>query len=111
MTTIGSQIFAYILSKVETPFVGAVTQVMNTFLAFMAAPLKVALVLYVALTGILIIRGECNEPGPLLIGRFLKMGLVVWVLTGTGIYHSISTTFFSQSSRTIFPKRSRQQDP
>ena len=88
------QVFAYIVSQVETPLVSAVSQVVTAFLSFVAAPLKVALVLYIALTGILIIRGEANEAGAALLGRFLKMGLVVWVLTGSGIYQQYVYDFF-----------------
>jgi type IV secretion system protein VirB6 len=88
------QVFAYIVSQVETPLVSAVSEVINAFLSFVAAPLKVALVLYIALTGILIIRGEVNESGAALLGRFLKLGLVVWVLTGAGIYQQYVYDFF-----------------
>ena len=88
------QVFAYIVSQVETPLVSAVAKVVNAFLTFVAAPLKVALVLYIALTGILIMRGEANEAGSALLGRFLKMGLVVWVLTGSGIYQQYVYDFF-----------------
>lgn len=88
------EVFAYIVSQVETPLVTAVSDVTNAFLSFVAAPLKVALVLYIALTGILIIRGEVNESGAALLGRFLKLGLVVWVLTGAGIYQQYVYDFF-----------------
>jgi type IV secretion system protein VirB6 len=88
------QIFAYVVSQVETPLVSAVAQVINSFLSFVAAPLKVALVLYVAMTGILIIRGETNESGSALLGRFLRMGLVVWIMTGSGMYQQYVYDFF-----------------
>jgi type IV secretion system protein VirB6 len=88
------QVFAYIVSQVETPLVSAVAQVVNGFLSFVATPLKVALVLYIALTGVLIIRGEANEAGSALLSRFLRMGLVVWVLTGSGIYQQYVYDFF-----------------
>ncbi len=88
------KIFAYIVSQVETPLVSAVTQVMNAFLSFVAAPLKIALVLYIALTGILIIRGQTDEAGSALLGRFLKMALVVWILTGSGAYQQYVYDFF-----------------
>lgn len=94
MPDIQWQVFAYIVSQIETPLVSAVAQVTNTFLALVAAPLKVALILYIALTGILIIRGEVNESGAALLGRFLKMALVVWVLTGAGIYQQYVYDFF-----------------
>ncbi|WP_454888868.1 type IV secretion system protein [Sphingobium indicum] len=94
MNDIQWEVFAYIVSQVETPLVSAVSEVMNAFLSFVAAPLKVALVLYIALTGILILRGETNEAGPALLGRFLKLGIVVWVLTGAGIYQQYVYDFF-----------------
>lgn len=94
---IRTQIFAYIVSQVETPLVSAVAEVMNAFLSFVGTPLKIALVLYIALTGILIIRGQTDEAGPALLGRFLKMGLVVWFLTGAGIYQQYVYDFFFQT--------------
>lgn len=94
MNDIQWQVFAYIVSQVEAPLITSVSQVVNTFLTFVGPPLKVALVLYIALTGVLIIRGETNEAGAALLGRFLKMGLVVWVLTGSGVYQHYVYDFF-----------------
>lgn len=88
------QVFAYIVSQVETPLVTATTQVVTAFLAFVAAPLKIALVLYVALTGLLLVRGETTEPGSLIMGRVLKAALVVWLLTGSGIFQQYVYDFF-----------------
>jgi type IV secretion system protein VirB6 len=51
-------------------------------------------VLYIALTGILIIRGYTDEAGSALLGRFLKMGLVVWVMTGSSVFQQYVFTFF-----------------
>ncbi|VVT11769.1 conserved membrane hypothetical protein [Sphingomonas aurantiaca] len=88
------KMFAYIVSQVETPLVTAVTQVSNSFLAYVAAPLKIALVLYVALTGFLIARGEAPAPMSVLLPRMLKMGIIVWLLTGSGIYQQWVYNFF-----------------
>jgi type IV secretion system protein VirB6 len=88
------QVFAYIVSQVEAPLVSAVADVFNAFLTFVASPLKVALVLYIALTGALIIRGETNEAGAPLLGRILKMSLVVWIITGAGAYQQYVYDFF-----------------
>jgi len=90
------QIFAYIVSQVETPLVAAVTEVLNAFLVFAAAPLRVALVLYIALTGILVLRGAVSETGAVLFGRMLRMILVVWVITGAGVYQQyVYDVFFA----------------
>ena len=88
------QMFAYIVSQVETPLVTAVTDVSNSFLAYVAAPLKIALVLYVALTGFLIARGEAPAPMSVLLPRMLKMAIIVWLLTGSGIYQQWVYNFF-----------------
>ncbi|MBP2307500.1 hypothetical protein GBZ48_22095 [Azospirillum melinis] len=90
------QIFAYIVSQVETPLVDAVADVLTAFLIFVATPLRIALVLYIALTGLLVMRGEMTETGAVLFGRLLKMILVVWVITGAGIYQQyIHDLFFT----------------
>lgn len=88
------QMFAYIVSQVETPLVTATTDVINGFLAYVATPLKLALVLYVALTGFLIARGEAPAPGSVLLSRFVKMAIIVWILTGSGIYQQWVYNFF-----------------
>lgn len=88
------QIFAYIVSQVETPLMAVVAEVLNAFLTYVAAPLRVALVLYIALTGLLVIRGEVNETGVSLFGRILRMILVVWVITGAGVYQQYVYDFF-----------------
>lgn len=88
------QIFAFIVSQVETPLIHAIAEVLNAFLIFAAAPLRVALVLYIALTGLLVLRGEVNESGSALFGRILRMILVVWVITGAGVYQQYVYDFF-----------------
>ncbi len=55
-------VFAYIVSKVEAPLVTSVDRVINNFLAYIAAPLKITFVLYIALTGIRIINGNVGDP-------------------------------------------------
>jgi type IV secretion system protein VirB6 len=80
------QIFAYIVSQVETPLVTAVTSVLSAFLGYVATPLKLALVVYVALTGIAMARGDIQTPGSVVIGRTIKIAIVVWLLTGSGAY-------------------------
>jgi len=94
------RIFTYIVSEVETPLITTVVKVTHAFLSFVNAPLKIALVLYIAFTGILIVCGKTNEAGSALLGRFLKMAIVVWILTGSGIYQQYVYDFFFQ----ILPK-------
>jgi type IV secretion system protein VirB6 len=91
------QIFAYIVSQVETPLVTAVTSVLSAFLGYVATPLKLALVVYVALTGIAMARGDIQTPGSVVIGRTIKIAIVVWLLTGSGAYQQWVYDFFFNS--------------
>lgn len=97
MDDVAFEIFAYIVSQVETPLISAVSEVFGAFLSYVAAPLKVALVLYVALTGLLIARGETSEPGSLIIGRIIKFAAVVFLLTSSGAYQQWVYDFFFQA--------------
>lgn len=94
MADVQWEVFTYIVDQVETPLVSAVSEVVNAFLAFASAPLQVALVLYVALTGLLILRGHQSELASTVISRMIAMGLVVFVLTGAGIYQQFVYDFF-----------------
>lgn len=88
------QIFAYIVSQVETPLVAAVADVLTAFLTFVVTPLRLTLVLYIALTGLLVLRGEVTETGAVLFGRILKMILVVWLVTKAGVYQQYVYNLF-----------------
>jgi len=89
-----SNVFSFMDSQVETPLISTVSQIISSLLSYAATPLRSALVLYIALTGILLIRGYTDEAGPALLGRFLKMGLVVWVMTGSSVFQQYVFTFF-----------------
>lgn len=97
MDDVAFEIFAYIVSQVETPLISAVSEVFGAFLSYVAAPLKVALVLYIALTGLLIARGETTELGSVIIGRIIKFAIVVWLLTSSGAYQQWVYDFFFQA--------------
>jgi type IV secretion system protein VirB6 len=88
------EVFTYIVEQVETPLITAVSDVMSAFLAYAATPLQVALVLYVALTGLLIIRGYHHEAASTLISRMVAMALVTFVITGAGVYQQYVYDFF-----------------
>jgi len=87
-------VFTYIVDQVETPLITAVGQVVSAFLNFAAAPLQAGLVLYVALTGLMIIRGYHQEAAATLISRMIKIAIVVWFITGAGVYQQYVYDFF-----------------
>lgn len=50
-------IFQYLFDEIETPFLQSVGMTVSALISYAATPLQTALVLYVALTGILMMRG------------------------------------------------------
>ena len=86
-------IFTWIVSQIETPLTTTVTQTVSSLLNWMALPLQSLMVLYIAITGVLVIRGM-EEPASVVLSRFLKLALVVWVLTGTANYQQYVYDFF-----------------
>ena len=97
MNDIQFSIFSYIVTQVETPLVAAVSSVFGAFLSFVATPLRVALILYVALTGLLLLRGGSAEPGGVIVARLLRAAAVVWLLTGSGNYQQWIHNLFFQA--------------
>lgn len=89
-----SQIFKFIFDSVETPFLDNVTQMVAALIAYAAAPLQTALVLYVALTGILILRGQGGTSIGDLTGRIIKLSLVAWFATNGVLYTIWVQNFF-----------------
>ena len=79
-------VFTYVVEKVETPLTTTVSGVVTAFLNFVSGPLQVMSVLYIALTGLLIIRGYHQEATHTLISRMLSLAIVVLIITSAGAY-------------------------
>ncbi len=90
----GRRSFGYIFDQIETPLLDSLTQLMTALVAYAATPVQTALVIYIALTGILILRGHASETIGSLISRVLKMAIVVWFATNGALYTTWVTTFF-----------------
>lgn len=87
-------IFSYIVSAVETPLLVTIGSVTDAFVAYVSTPLRVLAVLYLIVTAVLLVRGELREPGEILLGRFVKLALVIFALTGAGVYQQYVTNLF-----------------
>lgn len=87
-------IFSYIVSAVETPLLVTIGQVTDAFVAYVSTPLRVLAILYIVITGIMLVRGELREPADVLLGRFLRLALVLFAVTGAGIYQEYVTNLF-----------------
>lgn len=88
------QIFQYLFDQIETPFLQSVGAMVNALISYAAAPLQTALVLYIAATGILMIRGQASEPASGLVGRAIRFCLVAWFATNGSVYTTWVQNFF-----------------
>ncbi len=87
-------IFQYIFDTLETPLLGAVNSIVTGLVSYAAAPVQAALVLYVALTGIMILRGNSSEAMDGILGRVIKLCLVSWFATNGSVYTTWVQDFF-----------------
>ena len=78
--------FGLIATQLETPFISSVTNLVAALISYASGPLKSALVLYVALMGLAIMSGRADAGMGTFVSRVLKLALVVWFITGAGIY-------------------------
>lgn len=90
----GTAIFSYIQNLIETPLLDSLGQLMTALVAYAAAPVQTAVVIYIALTGILILRGHASEGIGSLVSRAIKLSVVVWFATNGGEYATWVNDFF-----------------
>jgi type IV secretion system protein VirB6 len=88
------QVFQYIFDQIETPLLTSVGATVSALISYAAAPLQVALVIYIALTGILMVRGHSSEAVGGLLGRVIKLCLVAWLMTNGSAYTTWVQDFF-----------------
>jgi type IV secretion system protein VirB6 len=88
------QVFQYTFDQIETPLLTSVGATVSALISYAAAPLQIALVIYIALTGVLIIRGHANEAVGGLLGRVVKLCLVAWFITNGSVYTTWVQDFF-----------------
>ena len=88
------QIFQFIFDSIETPFLDSITQMVAALVNYAAAPIQTALVLYIALTGVMMIRGQANEAVGGLLGRVIKLCIVAWFATNGTLYTTWVQNFF-----------------
>jgi type IV secretion system protein VirB6 len=88
-----THVFQLIFDQMETPLLASVSRLVQAVSSYAQTALPAALVLYVALTGLLVMRGMGNFPASEWMTRVLKMGLVVWFITDATAYSSYVTDF------------------
>ena len=80
------QVFQFIYTSLETPLVASVSAMVTALESYAAAPMQLALVIYVALTGLMILRGHTGEAMGGLVGRMVKLCIVAWFATNGSAY-------------------------
>ncbi len=90
----GSAVFSYIFTEIETPLLASLAQVVSALISYAAGPIQTALVIYIALTGVLMLRGHASETMGGLIGRLVKMTIVAWFATNGALYSEWVSNFF-----------------
>jgi type IV secretion system protein VirB6 len=86
-------LFANIANQVEPPLLNAVSAVTDTLLSGVAGPFKAAMVLYVAMVGLMIISGRITEPLRDTWARLAKGAAVAFFLTA-GAYNQYIRDLF-----------------
>jgi type IV secretion system protein VirB6 len=79
------QIFQYIFDQIETPLLASVASIVMSLVAYASAPVQMALVIYIALTGVMVMRGSGGEG---------MSGLVAWFATNGSVYAQWVQQFF-----------------
>ncbi|NPD70333.1 type IV secretion system protein, partial [Acetobacteraceae bacterium] len=69
-------------------------QLMTALVSYAATPVQTAVIIYIALTGILILRGHASEGIGSLVSRAIKLSVVVWFATNGGEYATWVNDFF-----------------
>lgn len=88
------QIFKYIFDEIETPFIRSISTIVSALISYASTPLQTALVLYIALTGVLMMRGQGGEAVGGLVGRVIKFSIVAWFATNGSVYATWVQDFF-----------------
>ncbi len=87
-------VFSYIQNQIEFPLLDSLSQVVAALVSYASTPIQTSLVIYIALTGILMLRGHANETMSSLVSRFIKMTVVAWFATNGSVYTAWVSDFF-----------------
>lgn len=89
-----TDVFTTVTARIELPFLTSVDGLIAAFVAWLAGPMAAALVLYVALMGVLFLRGASQEPFGEVMSRVLRLCIIVWLCTNAAVYNLWVRDFF-----------------
>lgn len=87
-------VYQYLFDALETPFLSSVAQLVNVLLAYAARPVELSVIIYIALTGILVMGGMGGMSASAFLRLVTKIALVLWFATVAGVYAGWVQDFF-----------------
>jgi type IV secretion system protein VirB6 len=88
-----THVFQLIFDQMETPLLASVSGLVQAVSSYAQTALPAALILYVALIGLLVMIGRAQMTAREFFTHVLKMALVVWFITDATAYSSYVTDF------------------
>ncbi len=82
-----TDIFSQVNNLIEVPFLAQVDALIGALVGWLAGPMATALVIYVALTGFMVMRGLTQETFAALLGRIVRLCLVAWIAMNAAVYN------------------------
>lgn len=89
-----TDIFSQVSNLIEVPFLAQVDALIGVLVSWLAGPMATALVIYVALTGFLVMRGLSQETFAAVLGRIVRLCAVAWLAMNAATYNEWVRDFF-----------------
>jgi type IV secretion system protein VirB6 len=83
-----TDIFSQVNNLIEVPFLAQVDALIGVLVAWLAGPMATALVIYVALTGFMMMRGLSQETFAAVLGRIVRLCIVAWIVMNAATYNT-----------------------
>ncbi len=83
-----TDIFSQVNTLIEVPFLAQVDALIGTLVSWLAGPVATALVIYVALTGLMMMRGLSQETFAAVLGRIVRLCIVTWIVMSADVYNT-----------------------
>jgi type IV secretion system protein VirB6 len=89
-----TDIFSQVNNLIEVPFLAQVDALIGVLVAWLAGPMATALVIYVALTGFMMMRGLSQETFAAVLGRIVRLCIVAWIVMNAATYNTLVRDLF-----------------
>ncbi len=89
-----TDIFSQVNALIEEPLLAQVDASIGVLVAWLAGPVATALVIYVALTGFMMMRGLSQETFGAVLGRIVRLCIVAWIVISADVYNTWVSDLF-----------------